>query len=294
MSTSVLVTGITGYLGSNVARRLVSEGFQVHGVVRSHSSLDRITDIEKRITLHAVEQVATPDYLRARVKPEIILNAATKYARGQVSVPEIVEANLVFPIALLHAAIGMSSEFTFLNCDTALPKELDAYALSKAQFREWGRFVAKQNSFSFVNCTVQQIFGPFDDDSKFPTMLIRACLAHKSEIFLTSGEQSRDFIYITDAIEALLLLIRHRRRLAAQFVEVEVGSGKAVKIKDFAQRVKEITCSPTSLQFGAVPTRSGEPLLCKADTSSLEKLGWSCQYDYERGIQEVVRQELQK
>ena len=51
-----LITGLTGFVGSHVARLLVRSGWQVHGLKRSTSSLVSLQDVAERIAFHDLDR----------------------------------------------------------------------------------------------------------------------------------------------------------------------------------------------------------------------------------------------
>ena len=51
----VLITGIAGFIGANLARTLIEEGAEVHGIVRSSTDLWRLEDIKKKLHLHTAD-----------------------------------------------------------------------------------------------------------------------------------------------------------------------------------------------------------------------------------------------
>ena len=54
----ILITGITGFLGSHLAKIFVESGYKVHGLIRNSSSLKRIEDVQEQIVLHYIEDGA--------------------------------------------------------------------------------------------------------------------------------------------------------------------------------------------------------------------------------------------
>ena len=216
-------------------------------------------------------------------KVDTIIHTATCYGRKGESTSEILQANLVFPLNLLNAAIEAGVDL-FINTDTVLDKLLNPYALSKGQFAEWGKYFADQKMIHFLNLKLEHFYGPNDDDTKFTAHVINNCLKNVPELNLTLGEQQRDFIYIDDVIAAYLLLLDKHTSFEDQFVEFEIGSGIAITIKHFVETVHRLTASTTRLNFGALPYRTGEAMYSKAIIDKLQTLGWHCQQDINAGI----------
>jgi len=282
MKTQILLTGATGYLGSHLARALVAAGHHVAVLKRVSSSLAKIETLLPQIQLFNIEDgLEKPFQVLGRV--DVVIHVATCYGRNGENEAVIFEANTAFPLRLLEVAAAYKTQ-VFINTDTSLDKYLNAYSLSKKQFMEWGRFFAVRNKLRFLSLRLEHFYGPGDDDSKFTSHVIKSCLDNVPELKLTLGEQIRDFIYIDDAVSAYLLLLEKLNQFNEWFVEFDVGSGEAVTVREFVERIHHLTGSRTELKFGAVPYRDGEVMYSNADTGFLKGLGWHRQVGLEQGI----------
>lgn len=285
----ILLTGITGYLGSHLAKALLNRGDEVIGLKRRTSSLNRIENILPKLVLHDMEDTDLSELLSQMGKIDAVIHAATCYGRKGESSTEILQANLVLPLKLLNAAIEAGVDL-FINTDTVLDKLLNPYALSKGQFAEWGKFFADQKKIHFLNLKLEHFYGTNDDPTKFTAHVINSCLNNAPELNLTLGEQQRDFIFIDDVVSAYVLLLDKHNTFEENFVDIEIGSGIAITIKQFVETVHRLTASTTRLIFGALPYRSGEAMYSKATVDVLQALGWHCQQDINAGINLVIEQ----
>lgn len=286
----IFLTGVTGYLGSHLAASLLANGCEIVGLKRKSSSLRRIESILPELALHDVEEVDMSNLFSQHGKIDAVIHTATCYGRNGESATQVLEANLLYPLKLMDAAVA-SGVGLFMNTDTVLDKYLNPYALSKGQFAEWGRYFSWQKKIRFLNLKLEHFYGPGDDQSKFTTHVINSCLANLPELKLTLGEQQRDFIYIEDVVAAYLLLLDHRESFEESFVEFEVGSGAAITIRQFVETIHRLAASTTRLDFGALPYRAGEAMFSQADTSALQALGWHCRYNIETGLKLAIDQE---
>lgn len=283
----ILLSGVTGYLGSHLAEALLANGCEVVALKRQSSSLWRIEHLLPKLALHDVEEVQMSALFTQHGNIDAVIHTATCYGRNGESASQIAEANLAFPLKLLDAAVA-SGVGLFMNTDTVLDKMLNPYALSKGQFAEWGRYFSQQKKIRFINLKLEHFYGPVDDKSKFTTHVIHSCLSNVPELKLTLGEQLRDFVHIDDVVSAYLLLLGARTTFVDEFMEFEVGSGAATTIKKFVETVHRLTASTTHLNFGAQPYRTGEAMFSQADTETLRALGWHCRYNIETGLKQVI------
>lgn len=254
---------------------------------RKTSAVHRLQSISSGLTLVDLGEVSLDEVFASYGKIDAVVHVAASYGRNGESVAQVVDANLDFPLHLLEAAVAAGVGL-FINTDTALDKFINAYALSKRQFSEWGKHFARQKKIRFLNLRLEHFYGAGDDDTKFTTHVIKSCLANVPELKLTPGEQRRDFVYIDDVVDAYLLLLAQAGEMQEDYVEVDVGSGEAVQIKEFVGLVHRLTGSSTHLNFGAHPYREGEAMFLQADTAGLRKLGWSCRHTLEQGLKLAI------
>jgi CDP-paratose synthetase len=284
---SILLTGGTGYLGSHLTRFLVGKGHQIVVLKRSSSGLRRVTDLRSAVRFFDLDGDGIERAFKESGPIDAVVHAATCYGREGESRLQVFDANTRFPLELLESSLRHGTK-TFLNADTVLMPEANAYALSKRQFVDWGQNACRSSGLRFVNLKMEHFYGPNDDPSKFTTYVIRNCLRNMPSLKLTSGEQMRDFIFIDDVVSAYETLIKNMDLLDAGFIEYGVGSGASIRLRDFVLRVHELTASTTNLEFGAVPYRSNELMCSQADTTGLQALGWTPRIDLLEGLRRTI------
>jgi len=290
MKKRILLTGVTGFLGSHLAKALLADGYEVVALKRKSSSLRRVGSFSSGIVFFDIEGLDFNNLFRDCGKIDTIIHTATCYGRANESAIEVFAANTEFPLQLLDAG-SRAGVALFLNTDTILDKYLNLYALSKNQLLQWGKFFSMHKKIRFWNIRLEHFYGPSDDQSKFTTHVISSCLANVPELKLTLGEQKRDFIYIDDVVSAYLILLNKMDNINDPFMEFDVGSGQSVSIRGFVETVHRLTASETHLAFGAFPYREGEVMNSEADISGLTALGWACRFDIETGLKRVIDQE---
>jgi len=288
MPKKILMTGITGYLGSQLAKTLLAKGFDVIALKRKSSSMGRIEPILNEITLYDLEVLDHNEPFQSHPEIDAVIHTATCYGRNNETVRQVAESNTIFPLRLLDTAISAGVK-TFINTDTTLDKYLNSYSLSKSQFMEWGKYFSLKNKFHFINMRLEHFYGPGDNDSKFTSYVINSCIENIPNLELTLGEQKRDFIYIDDVISAYLILLGKMDTFSDEFNEFDVGSGEAISIKDFVKIVHQLTHSQSFLDFGAIPYRKGEVMLSEINIEPLNQLGWECKTKLEQGLELTLK-----
>ena len=272
MAKKILLTGVTGFLGSHLARVILNSGYELVALKRGSSSLRRIESIQDDIALIDVDNVNFEALFTQHGNIDAIIHTATTYGRTNETINEIFTANTTFPLKLLEAASRAGVKL-FLNTDTILDKNLNPYALSKYQLTQWGKFFSIHNNIKFINLRLEHFYGPKDVATKFTTYVIN------------------NFIYIDDVVSAYLIVLKNATDFNKSFVEFDIGSGKSISIRSFVETVHRLTGSNTHLAFGVIPYRIGESMDSSADISNLSALGWKCQYDLVEGLKRTINQE---
>ena len=286
----ILITGATGFLGSHIATACLDAGFNVCAFRRKKSDLWRVGHIADQITWYDVDlSLKTPFKREGRF--DCLIHAATVYGRGNESASDVIRANLAFPLELLENAVGHHTG-TFLNIDTTLDPGLNGYALSKSQFTEWFRRFS--DDVVCVNLKIDHLYGPGDDAKKFIMWLLVRLFGENPEIPLTSGNQTRDFLYVSDAVNAILLILNIFQN-GSDFKEFDIGTGISKSVKSFVLKTKDLVEKTTGkpvrsvLNFGARPYRKGEIMQVKQDISEIRALGWEPKTDLDEGIEKTIR-----
>lgn len=285
---NILLTGATGFLGSNLLTRLVQDGHNVTILVRKTSSFQRITNVIEQVTVHTIENISFHNMF---VSSEIdtIIHCATNYGRGEFDLSELLDANMIMPLQLLQAGCD-SGVRCFINTDTILDKGVSDYALSKSQFREWlGRYAQKMVC---VNIALEHFYGPYDDPTKFVSFIVRQLLDNIDSINLTPGEQKRDFIYIDDIVSAFTLILDNCASFESGYLDYEIGTGNSITIRDFVELIKQISGNThTQFNFGAIPYRENETMETFVNTAAIRALGWYPVTSLIDGLSKMVIQE---
>ena len=142
MDRHILLTGGTGYLGSNLLKDLLLKGYSVIVLKRSGSSLSRLVDLDLSIKIISIDEVSLDEIFKENTIDGVIHTAAN-YGRKGESINDVIAANLDFSLKLLTKAIEYKLKF-FINTDTSLPANLNAYSLSKSHFVDWLKFLSKE------------------------------------------------------------------------------------------------------------------------------------------------------
>ncbi len=300
----VLVTGANGFIGSHLSRYLVNLNADVHVFVRESSDRSRIRDREDRLTVWHGDITDYSSVLRclANAKPKIIfhLAAVRDVARdirlldpmfsinltGTINLFRAVQEAGIFPACVVNT--GSSEEYgkgqaPFLESQREMP--VSPYSASKAASTHLAQMAYKSLGMPVVTLRPFLAYGPEQDTDMFVPSLIRHCL-EKKDFRMTSGDQTRDFVYIEDVVDAYL---RAAFSNSAIGEVINIGSGIEYRIRDIAEKILQKMGNPIQLIIGAREKRQGEAdhFFC-SNKKAYDALGWSPKTDINEGLDRTI------
>lgn len=304
MKEKILITGATGFIGSNLTRRLVEEKKEVYIVLRKESDICRIKDIIKRVNVIYADLLDYDKLAKKvqKVNPKYIFHLATygSYPDLQKDDNLMIKTNILGTYNLLKATKGIdykcfihtgsSSEYGIKDTaisETDILEPVDQYGVTKACATLLCQMFSKKYKKNIVILRPFSVFGPYEKGSRFIPYVIMGCLK-KKEVKMTSGEQKRDFIFINDVID-IYLKVMDKEGISGQIFNV--GTGNDSSIKETAKIIFELTGSdPRLLKIGAKKSREIEAITSwKADTSKMEEiLGYKPQHTLREGIKKTM------
>lgn len=267
MTKRALMTGATGFIGSRLAGRLLTSGWEVHAVVREGSKLAALPEaIRERITFH----VHTPeneltDILR-RSSPDVVLHLASLFLirHEYEDIPRLIESNITFGVKLLDA-MAESGVKNFVNAGTAWQHYEDAayspvnlYAASKQAFSDMMRYYEEARGIRAITLVLTDTYGEGDPRRKLLPLLDET--SRTGEVLsMSPGEQRIDMVHVDDVAAAFELsanyLLEERYELCGTYA---VSSGKSLTLRELVRRYSSLTGKEIRVEWGGRPYRERE------------------------------------
>lgn len=284
---SVLITGASGFIGSHLARRLVELGGKVHVLIRPQSDLWRIEDLlDKGITVWEVE-VNDEDGINrcvSSIRPRRVFHLAAfvNPARSLKLLDEMIDVNIKGTVTLLKAMEGAPLE-CFVNVGTCeeygdsdapfveeqRESAVSPYSASKVSATHFCQMIYKITGMPIVTVRPFLTYGPFQEPKMLVPSLIQDCLNNKREFCMTSGEQTREFNYVTDVVEGVMQASLSKSLIGGI---VNIGNGKEYKIIDVVKMIVKIMDSSILLNCGGLNHREGEVSHFYSSTEKFNKI----------------------
>ena len=157
-----------------------------------------------------------------------------------------------------------------------------AYGKAKLKlFREAQRFCGQKNVI-YIDARIFSLYGPGD----YANSLILSTMKKMEQndvCDLTKGIQLWDYLYIDDAVSALVALSTEGKSGI-----YNLASGDCRPLKDFVLEMKLIMKSKSKIRFGVVPYGSGGPVNINPSIERIKELGWEPKISFAEGIQKLA------
>ena len=302
-----LVTGIAGFIGSSIAHELVRLGETVRGLDDfSTGKRENIADIENEIDFRPVTLLDKSGVAEACEGIDYVVHqAALPSVPKSVAEPELTHAvNVNGTLNLLLAArdarvkrvvyAASSSAYgeseVLPKREEMIPRPISPYAVQKLAGEYYLQSFTSVYGLETVSLRYFNIFGPRQDaNSQYSGVLAkfitRMQLGETPTIF-GDGEQSRDFTYVANAVQAnLKACLAPAKEVSGKVFNIATGTRFSLN-QIFAMLSKIIGFSGPA-KFG--PPRMGDVKHSLADISQAQKcLGYSADVSFEDGLRRTV------
>ena len=316
----ILITGGAGFIGSALARRLLSLGAKVRvidnlwrgrienieyeedfdfDVARDFHMAD-LTDYGKCLELirdvdivyHLADVVAGVDYVFDHepfvFRENLLINTNALWACIKNRIPNYI---YVGTACSYPKSLQMADGIAALREDQTYPAEPESsYGWSKLMGEYEAEMAAKAFGLNVGLLRFHNVYGPgaaFDPKrSQALPSLMRKAIRHPVEDFLVwgSGTQYRDFVYIDDIIDALVLVLEKGMNKGL----IQIGSERAVNLKEAAEIIVRTSGKSLEVKFDLSKPEGDRGRIGVCDRAR-DILGWSPKVEFETGIERTYR-----
>jgi UDP-N-acetylglucosamine/UDP-N-acetyl-alpha-D-glucosaminouronate 4-epimerase len=299
-----LVTGGAGFIGSNTVDELVCRG---HGVVVldnvSTGKAENLAGLKSKIEF-LQDSVTNLDKIREACRGvDCVVHLA-----AQVSVPrsikDPIETNLVNVDGTLNVLVAardanvkrvvFASSCAVYGKTPILPIDenvllapISPYGISKQVGEAYGQVFQKLYGLEFVALRYFNVFGPRQDPSSAYSGVLSlfnaAMLEGAQPTIYGDGEQSRDFVYVANVVDAILLAAEEKKAAGHIF---NIGTGNRYTLNQTLGLLEKITGRPAKAKYA--PSRDGDIRDSQADIALARNLlGFNPRIGFEEGLKQT-------
>ena len=309
----VLITGVTGFIGSALAAKLVEAGEEVYGLVRfmgqGRGPLPRGVEY---ITADLTDYFSVERAVRL-VRPEAVfhLAALSPVSESYFQPATYAEANYIGTIHLLEALRRHARETARVIAVAGTTEMFDAsedldgynefrpespYAVSKVAEVLYAEYMYRAYNLPIVVAIPTNTYGraPVRQRHFFVEKVVTELLEGKQHIYLGNPDAVRDWMFREDHVDAYLAIMRAaldgRPVFGRRFA---FGTGVGRTTKETAELIMRLIGASAVLHWNAIqrPVETHRIVISKEAIRKAENmLGWRPKYTLEEGLKTVIKE----
>lgn len=264
---NIVVTGATGFVGSNLVRFLLNKDFKIYVIIRADSDLSNLTDIEGHIEIFRYDnQINHLIDFFTLVKPITVFHLASNFIAEHEShqIDSLIHSNVTFGLHLLEA-MKLSGVKQLINTGTSWQhyKNEDynpvcLYAATKQAFESLIDYYVQAEGFKVITLKLFDTYGETDTRPKLINLLNKFA-DENTELNMSAGEQFLNLVHITDVCEAFYI--------GSQFIDNEeyqghhsfaVSSDRNYKLKEVIELFEAVSEKKIKVNWGGKTYRKRE------------------------------------
>lgn len=290
---SILITGATGFIGTNLINA-ISKRYKITAIVRRDSNIEKIKD---KCEIYRYDDINNLIAFLKNKKYIGVLHLATLYIKNHNcnDVKNIIDSNITFGSELCEALSLVDFKGWFVNVGTfwqfyknMTDNPLDIYAASKSAFNKIIDFYVSTTNITFSTLYLNDTYGPNDTRNKIFNLWLEIANSGKT-LEMSAGEQLIDLVYIDDvvrAFEILINLLNSPYASLAKNKKFALHTKNRKTLKELASIFEKVTNKKLNILWGAKPYMKRENFIPFEGGDALPY--WKEEIDFEEGVKRLM------
>lgn len=288
----ILITGITGYIGSNLARQL-ARVHEIYGLVRLPLRTEYISDFQDKLRLLSFDgSYESVERALREAKPDLVYHLAAYYtgAHGAVDTPKLIASNITLGAYVLEAMAVCGTQA--LVCATTVTTHyqgagycpLSLYAATKQAFSDLLSYYTDAGLLRAMTLMLSDTYGPDDHRPKILNLVRRAAEAGE-RLALSDGGQDYDLVFIDDVVRAFQMAGEQLLQERWTNETFQVSSEAPLSLRETVERMLRVNGLVLNAEWGARPVPPREMGKAVRLYPSLPE--WRPQIELDEGLQRL-------
>ncbi|MBQ8997870.1 MAG: NAD(P)-dependent oxidoreductase [Clostridium sp.] len=260
-----IITGATGFIGSNLVRVLLKNNSKITIITRKNSDYSKILDIKDKLNIYEYNgDIIELVNLFNLINPDLVIHLASSFILNHRldEIDKLIDSNIRFGTQILEAMklsnckkiINTSSYYQHYNNEIYNPVNL--YAATKQAFEDIIYYYSSEYNIKSITLELFDTYGENDSRPKILNLLNNYANSKKA-LDMSLGEQILDITYIDDIVSAYLKTI--------QLISIKEDnipdkysliSENRIKLKDLVRLYEQVTNKKINVNLGAKPYRN--------------------------------------
>lgn len=293
-SKIALVTGGTGFIGSNLVHHLLSEGWSVHCVVRPSSDLSILEGILDQVTLYQHDGTTAEMFKIVEAsQPTFVfhLGGLVLSQHEPENVEGLILSNVLFATQLVESMVNFEIPY-LINTGTSTQhyenkqySPVSLYSATKQAFEDILQYYLEVSALKSITLEVFNCYGENDPRSRLIHQF-QATSKSQESLAMSPGEQLIDIVHVDDVVKAFLVASCVVRDQPTQKSVYSVSSGTPISLRKVAQVFEEVSGGTLKIEWGGRPYRSREVMVPWNLGKPLP--GWSPKISLAEGFRKVL------
>jgi nucleoside-diphosphate-sugar epimerase len=294
----VLVTGSTGYIGSQLTTQLVLNGYDTHIIIRPQSDLSPLKNILPNLTVHGYNG-ATEIMMEIlhKAKPDIVFHLASSVIvnHSPDEIEPLIRSNIVFGCQLVEAMVKhgcfhlISTGTSWQHFEQSDYNPVNLYAASKEAFETILTYYTETSSLKVTTLKLFDTYGPNDTRSKIIPLLQKA-INEQKELAMSKGEQLINLVYIDDVVNAYMIAAeRHFNGQCGKKEVFAISSENPIPLKEIVRIYEEVMGITLPIIWGKRPYRNREVMI--PWNRGVKLPNWYPKFDLKAGMTKILFEE---
>jgi nucleoside-diphosphate-sugar epimerase len=290
----ILITGTTGFIGSNLVRFLNRSEDNITCLVRKSSDISNLINLSPKVDILVDEGQNLENYFKLK-SPEVLINFATYYSYSDnlESLEKMTSSNILLPAKLgylsslydldLFINVGSSFQLSEIN------RKINFYTSSKNIANNILDNFLEDVSTKLINVYLYDSYGPNDNREKL-FFFLRNALASNKSLDMSPGLQKLNYLHIDDICRAFMQLIKNYKDNLPLNSNYGIFSNQDYSLKEIVHLYSQAMSEEIKINWGAKKYRPNEIMLPPKPFPKVEN--WNEQIDLFEGILDMEKKKL--
>lgn len=273
----ILLTGATGFIGSNIAKGLLAEGYIVYATYRTASSFEKCSKFKNKINWINIETSGWKEYIKT-IQPDQFIHVAWGGIEAEnrndwdLQIRNFWFSKEYFDLAKEFGikkviALGSQAEYgvnQFSVNETVAPMPNDAYGAIKTLTANYLRNLYENTDTQWYWIRIFSVFGEGENHNWLMPSVISKLLKNEP-ISLTSCKQQYNYLYIEHFVTQFLAIVQCNQNKSGIY---NLCNSKSIELKELLLKIVDLMNLPKALLlFNSIPQRPGQNMMISGDNT---------------------------